>query len=170
LFVEARASDTELVGHGRRELLDVHLDAAVARDTEDGAVPEFELDPDGGREPEAHGAEASGRDEGPGLRDRVVLRGPHLVLSHVRGDDRILAGEASELLDDVPWRDVARLAPALLLHVGEGPVLLPLLDGGPPGGVVLLPLAIVEALEDLLEDEAQVAVGGVVGADDLRVL
>ena len=81
-----------MVGDGG-QLGDGHLEAAVAHDGEDQLVGTRELRADGRGQAEAHGAEAAGVDPQARLVEADELRGPHLVLADVGGDDGLAAGE-----------------------------------------------------------------------------
>ena len=54
------------------QLLEGHLDAAVACEGDDGHVGASDLRADSRRQPETHRAEAPGRDPAPGLIEQVV--------------------------------------------------------------------------------------------------
>src|SRR5215204_644875 len=75
----------------RGELLDVHLDAAVAGYDPDGIFRIGESHPHGRWQREAHRAEAPARDVAVGLGELEELGGPHLVLPHVGDDPQIRA-------------------------------------------------------------------------------
>src|SRR5215203_1714366 len=74
------------------ELLDVHLDAAVAGDDPDRLVRIGERHAHRRRQREAHRAEAAAGDVAVRLRKLEELGGPHLVLSHVRHEPQVRAG------------------------------------------------------------------------------
>src|SRR5215208_5943653 len=75
----------------RGELLDVHLDAAVAGDYPDGIIGIRERHAHRRRQREAHRAEASARDVAVRLRELEELGRPHLVLPHVRHEPQVRA-------------------------------------------------------------------------------
>src|ERR671910_3722605 len=85
LYVEAELPD-------RGELLDVHLDAAVAGDDPDRLVRIRERHAHRRRQREAHRAEAAAGDVAVSLRKLEELGGPHLVLSHVRHEPQVRTG------------------------------------------------------------------------------
>ena len=74
----------------RRHLLAVHHDAAVAGDEDDGLVWTADLRAERRGQAEAHRAEAARRDELARTTFRVELRRPHLMLTDIRRDDRII--------------------------------------------------------------------------------
>src|SRR5215213_6700136 len=74
------------------ELLDVHLDAAVAGDDPDGVFGISERHAHRRRQREAHRAEAAARAVAVRPRKLAELGSPHLVLTHVRDDPQIRAG------------------------------------------------------------------------------
>ncbi len=80
------------------------------------------------RQPEAHRAQPARVDPAPRLREVVVLRGPHLVLADVAGDDRLAAGRLVERLDHVLRLDLAVGA----VLVAERVLRLPAVDPAPP--------------------------------------
>ena len=87
----------EVLGDAGRELLQRHLERAVAGDEHHGAIGVAERRAHRGGEAVAHGAEpARGEPRAPVL-DRVVLRGPHLVLAHVGRANGLAAGHPREL-------------------------------------------------------------------------
>ena len=76
-------------------------------DREHQLVGPRELRADRRRQPEAHRAEAAGVDPQPRLVEADELRGPHLVLADVGGDDGLAAGEAVDLGHQVLRLDLA---------------------------------------------------------------
>ena len=85
-----------------------HLEAAVAADGEDQLVGMRELRADGGGQAEAHRAEAAGGEPQARLVEADELRGPHLVLADVGGDDGLAAGDAVDLAHEVLRLDLGR--------------------------------------------------------------
>src|SRR5688500_19016611 len=73
----------------RGELLDVHLDAAVAGYDPDGVFRIGESHAHRRRQREAHRAEASARDVAVGLGELEELGRPHLVLPHVSDEPQV---------------------------------------------------------------------------------
>ena len=71
-----------------------HLESAVAADGEDQLIGARHLRADRRGQAEAHGAEAAGVDPEARFVEAAELRGPHLVLADVAGDDGLAAGEA----------------------------------------------------------------------------
>ena len=98
---------------------------AVAVDADDQLAGAPQLDADGGRQAEAHGAEAAGGDELARPGGLPPLGGEHLVLADAGGDHRLAAGLLPEGLDHVLREQV--LLPRLLVLER---VLLP--PGRPP--------------------------------------
>ena len=126
-----------LRSHRGGQILERHLEGPVAVDADDERVGLAELDADGGRQAEAHGAQAAGGDELPGPDGLPVLGGEHLVLADAGGDEGLALGLLPDLLDHVLRHDViftlGRVAKRVLLP----PVcdlLHPGSDVGPPRG------------------------------------
>ena len=86
---------------GAGQLLHVHEERAVAVDVDDLNIRTGNFHTHGGGISEAHGTEAGRGDEGAGLVEIVILRGPHLVLPHPGGQDSLAFGQFVKLLDDV---------------------------------------------------------------------
>ncbi len=80
---------------GRGEFLHVHEQAAVAAETSDGAAGAGDGRANGGRETEAHRAQAARSQPLARPRKRIGLRRPHLVLSDVGGDDGVFRQRAA---------------------------------------------------------------------------
>src|ERR687897_555930 len=76
----------------RGELLDVHLDAAVAGYDPNRIFRMGESHAHRGRQREAHRAEATTRDVAVGLGELEELGSPHLVLADVRDEPQVWAG------------------------------------------------------------------------------
>ena len=123
--------DRDVVDDRRRELLQRHLEAAVAVDADDGRLGPAELGAERGREAEAHRAEPARGDEAAAAVDVQPLRGPHLVLADARRPDRVAVGEqVAQPLDHV--LGLERAGAAVAVRVLE----LPLLDLLEPRAVV----------------------------------
>ena len=88
-----------------------------------------DLGADRRRQAEAHRPEAAGVDPATRLVEAVVLRGPHLVLADVGGDDRVALGRPVHRLDHELGLDLAVLAGL----VDERVLLLPAAQLLPPG-------------------------------------
>ena len=82
----------------RSQLLDVHLEAAIARNAEHGAIWLGKLASNGPRQSETHCAQSARGDESTRGRRAVTLRCPHLVLAHVGQDYAVLRQPAEELV------------------------------------------------------------------------
>src|SRR5829696_2980699 len=76
----------------RGELLQVHLDAAVARDDPDGIFGIGESHAHRRRKREPHRAEAAARDVAVRFRELEELGRPHLVLPDIRDEPQVRAG------------------------------------------------------------------------------
>ncbi len=104
-----------------------HLESAITDNSYDEVIGAGELCPDGGWKTDAHRACSSSRQ--PAVRGVVLveLGGPHLVLAHVSGDDRLPPGQVVEFIDDLlhaqatlfPVAPLARFQQAQLLE-GRG--------------------------------------------------
>src|SRR5690606_39740208 len=85
--VQAQNLGREAVLLAGGEFLDVHLNRTLARDDGDLRIGVGHLRTHRIGQPYAHGAEATGIQPAARRIELVVLRGPHLVLAHVGGDD-----------------------------------------------------------------------------------
>ena len=85
-----------MIGDGC-QLGDRHLEAAVTDDRKDQFIGPRELRADRGRQAKAHGAEAAGVDPQARRVEANELRGPHLMLADVGGNDGLAAGEPVDL-------------------------------------------------------------------------
>ena len=128
MVVEHHDLDRQLVDGGGGQFEKGHLEAAVAGDRNDGLLRVGELGTDRGREAEAHGAGTAGGQPMEGLVVLVELRGPHLVLADVGGDDRLAFGQFVELVDHLLHAEAA------LLLVSERELLLVAVELGQPLG------------------------------------
>src|SRR5690606_22668649 len=119
-----------------RQLLNVHLDAALAGHTGDHRVRMVQLDAHGCRQAEAHGTETTGVDPAVGFVERIVLGRKHLMLTDVGGNVGVALGDLPEGLDHG-----LRLDDGTVAHVvGEQlAVTAPLVDLLPPGSQYLGP-------------------------------
>ena len=147
------------------EFGDGHLEAAVAADGEDQLIGAGELRADGGGKAEAHGAETAGVDPEAGFVEAEELRGPHLVLADVGGDDGFAGGEAVDF-----GHQVLRLDFGIARGRVVGMLDLPLADLVPPGAAGGAALAIGlggslgEELGELDENALDVADDGDFGS------
>ena len=98
-------------------------------DGEDQLVGAGELRADGGGQAEAHRAEAAGVEPQARFVEADELRGPHLVLADVGGDDGLAAGEAVDLGHQVLRLDLVESE----MTAVERMLFLPLADLAPPG-------------------------------------
>ncbi len=77
--------------------------------------------------------------------EKIELRGPHLILADLGGDDRIAPGQFMQLLDDE-----LRLDDIGFLHIAQRMLIFPILDlvqPGLTGGGCFLPIELVAPLE-----------------------
>ena len=133
MVVEDGDFDRSAVFLGRGQLLNVHLDGAVARNVDNRFPGKGQLRADGCRQTEAHGAETAGADEVTRMLEVVELGRPHLVLAHFGGDDGLAFGQLLQLFDDVLGLD-----DLVLIRIGKGMRRLPVGDLPPPRGQLLL--------------------------------
>ena len=82
--------DIQLIFGGGGHLLNIHHQAAVAGEADNLALRIRQRRADGRRQAEAHGAEAAGSQPLARTVERVGLRCPHLMLTHIGGDDRLI--------------------------------------------------------------------------------
>jgi hypothetical protein len=80
---------TSFLGGGH-QLLDIHQNAAVAGKTDHCALRFGQGSADRRRHAEAHRAEPAGGQPLPGSAQRIRLRNPHLVLTDIGGDRRLV--------------------------------------------------------------------------------
>jgi len=143
---------------GGGQLLDVHLDGAVAGDIDDHLVRRRHLGADGRGKAVAHDAQAAGGHEMTRLVEMIELGRPHLVLADLGGDDGVAAGQLMQLLDDE-----LRLDNPGLLDIPQRMPALPFPDLLVPGGMAgrrLLAVKILSAVEPSVHgDEGVLAVG-----------
>ena len=167
-----RDLDRDALGRRGDQLLGGHLEAAVAVDRPHHAVGPADLGADGGRDREAHRAEAAGVDPGVRLVELPVLRRPHLVLADARGDDRVVGRGVAQLLEaELRLERVARLD----WLVGQRELLLPAARCGcfhadVSACVVAAVEQVADRLDQLLDDEPAVADDRHVGPADLAQL
>src|SRR3954469_6021803 len=95
------------------ELLYAHLDRGLAGDARHGRAGIGHLHAHRRRQAEAHRAEAAGVDPAARLLELVELRGPHLMLSHIGGDEGVAPGHFIELLEHELRLDDLRVAVVL---------------------------------------------------------
>ena len=148
----------------RRHLLTVHHDAAVAREEDDLLSRSRDLRADGGGQTVAHRAETARRQEAARLLRIVVLCRPHLMLSDVGHDDRIVIGKLADRLNELLRHDAA-----FLLLVGKRLLIVHLDRVATPPGKACAQIA--ERGQLLLEERqrpAQVAEHAAV-SDDILV-
>ena len=79
--------------HGGAQLVEVHMEAPVARH-EYRLSARAHARADGRAHAEAHRAQAAARHEGARLLEFAVLRRPHLVLAYVRRHGRVCVRKA----------------------------------------------------------------------------
>ena len=110
LIVEQQDLDWQFLAGQRRQLLHVHQHAAVAIDVDADAVRVGGLHPHGCGQAEAHRAQAGAGEPAFWLAELEVLSGPHLMLTHTHGDQRILVDRLlPELRDGSLRQDVFRV-------------------------------------------------------------
>ena len=120
--------DGQLVHHDGGKLGNGHLEAAIADEREHQLVRPRHLRADGGGQAETHGPETARGDPEPRLVEADQLRGPHLVLTHVGGDNGMPRGQAVDFAHEVLGLDFG---------IGnlrrQGVLGFPLADLMPPG-------------------------------------
>jgi hypothetical protein len=99
--VDDRELHRELLVDQRRQLLERHLEAAVAADRPHRAVAARDLRAHRGRHLEAHRPEAARGDQLMRPGHAHVLGGPHLVLPDAGHDHRVVVVEVGDALDHV---------------------------------------------------------------------
>src|ERR1017187_6820159 len=160
--------DRQAVAGDGGEVRDGHLEAAIAAEGENELIGAGHLRADGGRKPEAHGAEAAGVDPEAGFVEAAELGGPHLVLADVRGDDGVAAGEAVDFGHEVLGLDLGIAGGRVV-----GVLFFPCADLMPPGAAggtargIGLGGSFGEEFGELDEDAFDVADNGDFGSADL---
>ena len=91
--------DRNAVLHNGGEVVQGHLESAVAHDGDHLSIGKCHLRTHGRRDAIAHRTESAGREPGARAREFPELGAPHLVLAHVDRSDGILAGILRERLD-----------------------------------------------------------------------
>src|SRR5437762_2653290 len=89
-IIEKNDFNRQLVLRSGRQFLQVHLEAAFTGNTDDHLVWKRFLRPDSRWETKAHRPQPTRGQPRPRLCPFEVLRRPHLVLAHVRGDNRFV--------------------------------------------------------------------------------
>src|SRR5690348_4236533 len=87
-IVEEQYLDRNAIRAGGFEFAHVHADAAVTVDIDHERIRPCELRADRGGQAEAHRAHAARCKKAPRPDEVEELRGPHLMLSDTRADDR----------------------------------------------------------------------------------
>ncbi len=118
----------QFIFHYRDQFLDVHLDAAVAGDVDNRGPGFGHLHPHGRGEAVTHDPQAAGGHQPSGLIESIELGGTHLVLPHLRSDERVPLGQFPQFFHDVLGLD-DRVAPG----VGQRMFLFPAGHGFEPG-------------------------------------
>ena len=80
----------QLIFGGGGHLLNIHHQAAVTGETNNLTLRIRQRRADGRRQAEAHGAETAGSQPLARTVERIGLRRPHLMLTHIGGDDRLI--------------------------------------------------------------------------------
>ena len=97
--VDDRHLHRQVLVHHRGQLLQRHLEAAVAADRPDQRVRLRHLRAHRGGHLEAHRAEAARGDQLVRVAEAHVLRGPHLVLADAGDDHRLVVAALGDALD-----------------------------------------------------------------------
>ena len=89
-----------VVGGGSFQFAQIHANAGVTVNVDNQLAWVRKLRANGRRQAEAHGAHAAASQPQARLAEVKVLRGPHLVLAHARGNDGVALRQAIDRLDD----------------------------------------------------------------------
>ena len=142
--VQVHDLDRQVILLAGREFLDAHLDRGLAGDAAHRLLRERELHAHGRGQAKAHGAEPAGVDPATRLVEAVELRGPHLVLAHVRGDIGLALGQIVEHLQYVlRFNELAVAVVVKAVHRA------PLVDLLPPDGERVLIRFLLRSLDEL---------------------
>ncbi len=141
-----------IADHGR-QLLDVHLEAAVAVDQDHRLGRVGEPGADGRRETKTHRPQTPRAHPLARPGESVVLRRPHLVLTDAGYESGIALGELRDGLDDRLRLDVVRLG------IGFRHLLAPCRDLRAPGWVLSAAAGRQGVIEEFAELRDQVHVG-----------
>ena len=90
---------------GCGELLDIHQKRSVTIDVDHLFVRHGDFRAHRCGVAESHGSQPGRGDEGAGLVEIIKLPGPHLVLTHAGGDDRLAFRHLMQESDDMLWLD-----------------------------------------------------------------
>ena len=82
--------DIQLIFTGGRHLLNIHHQAAVAGETQHFAIRVRQRRANRRRQAKTHRAQPTGGQPLAWAIERISLRGPHLMLTHIGGDNRIV--------------------------------------------------------------------------------
>ena len=99
IVVREQDDEGKAVRYRRAEFVEVHVETPVAR-YEDRLFACADARADRGAHAEAHRSQAAARNESARLFEGVILRGPHLVLAHVRRDGVAFIGKVFRRGDD----------------------------------------------------------------------
>ena len=83
------------------QLIHIHTETAVTRNVDTNFVGLSDLRSDAGTQALTHGAESAGGQECTGFCIGIILSRPHLVLSHIRGNDGVTLCHAAQLLHHI---------------------------------------------------------------------
>ena len=84
-----------------RELLNVHLDGALASHAGDVQLGKRKLAAHGVGQAHPHCAQPARVDPATRFVEAIILRSPHLMLPHIRGNNRITLGYFMQFLHDI---------------------------------------------------------------------
>ena len=138
-----------------------HLETAIACHRPNFLIFRREPRTDGGGQTKTHRACAAGSDPAIRFVELVILRRPHLVLTHIRGHDRAAAGRLPNIRDEMRHVQLAVFIPvhdAALVRFG-----LPAVDLGFP----ILVVVFIHQGDEVAQDGLQITDQWHIGIDVL---
>ena len=101
MVVDHNLDDRNIVSAGCCQFIQIHTETSVSGNIDTDLIRSAGLCTDAGPQPIAHRPETAGRKESSGLRILIILRRPHLMLSHIRGDHCLSLCQPVDLLYDI---------------------------------------------------------------------
>ena len=89
MVIDHHLYNGNIVAACRCKFIHVHTETSVSRNVDAQLIRLSKLGPDTGPQAIAHGSQAAGGKKSAWLRVAVILRRPHLMLSHIRGYQRL---------------------------------------------------------------------------------
>src|SRR5215467_15272149 len=104
LVVDDHHLDRQIQSSHGGEFLNIHLEAAVARNTKHGRLGLRELNANRGWQGESHRTQTAGSDESSWRIRAISLRRPHLVLADIGKDDAMVWQPSEKFVEEADGR------------------------------------------------------------------